>query len=179
MSRLPLAEPETLTGTLRHLHDASPEEDWSTKHTARVFGAAPELLESYFAGFYSAWHGNAGELGAHARLHPRVKELMRLRIAQLNACQTCMAARLAPDDVAETEIANPDYSPAEATAVRFAEQLATDHHAITDADVAALREHFDDAETLELLMMAGQYIGFGRVLATLQLEDAACPVPAG
>ena len=27
-------------------------------------------------------------------------------------------------------------------------------------------------------MMAGQYIGFGRVLATLQLETTVCPVPA-
>ena len=27
------------------------------------------------------------------------------------------------------------------------------------------------------MMMAGQYIGFGRVLAILQLETVACPVP--
>jgi hypothetical protein len=27
------------------------------------------------------------------------------------------------------------------------------------------------------MMMAGQYIGFGRTLAILQLETVACPIP--
>jgi hypothetical protein len=39
-----------------------------------------------------------------------------------------------------------------------------------------MRKLFNDAEFLELAMMAGQYIGFGRVLAMLQLEVASCPV---
>jgi alkylhydroperoxidase family enzyme len=56
--------------------------------------------------------------------------------------------------------------------------MAVDHHSLGDAEVAALREHFDDAAILELMMMAGQYIGFGRVLAILQLETVACPLPA-
>jgi hypothetical protein len=28
------------------------------------------------------------------------------------------------------------------------------------------------------MMMAGQYIGFGRMLAILQLETVTCPLPA-
>ena len=58
----------------------------------------------------------------------------------------------------------------------FAEKMALDHHNIGDDDVAAMRKHFTDAEFLELAMMAGQYIGFGRVLAMLQLEIASCPI---
>jgi alkylhydroperoxidase family enzyme len=54
--------------------------------------------------------------------------------------------------------------------------MALDHHNIGDEDVARMRTHFSDAEFLELAMMTGQYIGFGRVLAMLQLEVAACPV---
>jgi alkylhydroperoxidase family enzyme len=56
--------------------------------------------------------------------------------------------------------------------------MAVDHHNIGGADIEVLREHFDDAEILELMMMAGQYIGFGRTLAILQLETVACPAPA-
>jgi alkylhydroperoxidase family enzyme len=56
--------------------------------------------------------------------------------------------------------------------------MAVDHHSIGDADIAALRDHYDDAQILELMMMAGQYIGFGRMLAILQLETVACPLPA-
>ena len=55
--------------------------------------------------------------------------------------------------------------------------LALQHDQIGDADIATLREHFDDAQILELAMMAGQYIGFGRMLAVLQLETVACPLP--
>ena len=64
----------------------------------------------------------------------------------------------------------------ERAAIHFAEKMALDHHNIGDDDVAVMRSHFTDAEFLELAMMTGQYIGFGRVLAMLQLEIASCPI---
>ena len=70
-----------------------------------------------------------------------------------------------------------DYTADEKAAIHFAELLALQHDQIGDADMATLREHFDDAQILELTMMAGQYIGFGRMLAVLQLETVACPLP--
>lgn len=184
MSRIPLAEPERLTGYLRDLHDGATEEDWSTRHVGRAFAAAPELLEMYLTGFYYPWHTNTGQAAAAARLSPRLKEIVRLRIATLNGCQTCRAARLASDTVSEGEVAviddygaHDEFSPAEKAAIRLAELLATAHERIDDDEISRLREHYDDAEILELMMMAGQYIGFGRVLATLQLETVACPLP--
>jgi alkylhydroperoxidase family enzyme len=178
-----MTEPEHLDGFLRDLHDGAGEQDWSTRHVARVFAAAPELLEQYLAMYYP-WHSNVEDAADAARLPPRLKELVRLRIATLNGCRTCAAARLASDTIPEDQAAgiddydtSPDYSPAEKAAVAFAEALAVRHHDLDDADVAALREHFDDAQILELMMMAGQYIGFGRVLAVLQLETVACPLP--
>jgi len=185
MSRLPLVEPEQLPSYLRELHDGAAEGDWSTRHVARAFAPASELLETYLTRFYYPWHSNAEDAAGVARLTPRLKELVRLRIATLNGCQTCKAARLAPDTIPEEQALNIDgyadsdaYSPAERAAVRFAEMLAVQHFDIDDAEIVALREHFEDAEILELMMMAGQYIGFGRVLAVLQLETVACPLPA-
>jgi len=185
MSRLPLSEPEALAGYLHDLHDGALDDDWSTRHVARVFAAAPELLEMYLTGFYYPWHSNAEEAAGVARLSPRLKELVRLRIATLNGCQTCKAARLAADAIPEDQAvgidrygSSEDYTPAEKAAVAFAELMAVDHHAVGTAEIAALREHFDDAGILELIMMAGQYIGFGRMLAILQLETVACPLPA-
>ena len=186
MARLPLAEETDLDGFLKDMHDGAGEGDWSTRHVARVFDAHPEFLEQYLA-FYYPWHSNAEEAEDAARLAPRTKELMRLRIAKLNGCQTCAAARLAADSIPEDEAIgvwdddfrdNPSYSPAERAAVEFAERMAVEHHSIGDADIEALREHYDDAQILELMMMAGQYIGFGRMLAILQLETVACPLPA-
>ncbi|UGS37372.1 carboxymuconolactone decarboxylase family protein [Capillimicrobium parvum] len=184
MSRLPLTAPDELDGYLRELHESVPDEDWSSRHVARAFAPAPELLEMYLTRFYYPWHTSSGDAEPFARLSARQKELVRLRIATLNGCRTCKAARLAVDSVDEAEAIGIDgyegsdaYSPAEKAAVAFAERLALEHHDIDDRDIAALREHFDDAQILELMMMAGQYIGFGRMLAVLSLETTACPLP--
>jgi len=185
MARIPLVEETALDGYLKELHDGAEDRDWATRHVARAFDAHPEFLEQYLA-FYYPWHSNAEDAAGAARLSPRLKELVRLRIAILNGCRTCQSARLAEESVPEEHAvgiwdedfaANPDYSPAELAAVGFAERMAVDHHGIGDADIEALREHFDDAEILELMMMAGQYIGFGRTLAILQLETVECPLP--
>jgi alkylhydroperoxidase family enzyme len=108
---------------------------------------------------------------------------VRLRIATLNRCKTCKAARLDPDHVSEDEAAsdvdNPGsaaFTQRERAALRLAEAMAVDHFSIDDPMIRELRRHFSKGELLELMMMAGQYIGFGRVLAVLQLEETACPI---
>lgn len=177
MSRLPLAEPDALPPYLKAIHDATPAENWLGRNFARAFAPAPDLVEAY-QGFYYPWHtGGAG------LLDPRLKELVRLRIATLNGCVLCKSVRMAPEVVAEEEAASgvdradeAEFTPRERAAIHFAEKMAVDHHNIGDDDVAFMRRHFTDAEFLELAMMAGQYIGFGRVLAMLQLEVAACPI---
>lgn len=177
MSRMPLVEPEALPPYLKTIHDATPEENWLGRNFARVFGPNEDLVKAYQA-FYHPYHtGGAGVL------EPRLKELIRLRIATLNGCVLCKTVRMAPNLVSEDEAASgvdkaddSGFTPRERAAIHFAEKMAVDHHNIGDADVAAMRRYFSDAEFLELAMMAGQYIGFGRVLAMLQLEVMACPI---
>lgn len=178
MSRLPLAEPEQLPPYLKAVHDMTPPENEVARNFARAFAPHPELVQAY-QGFYGPWHtGGAGLLPA------RLKELVRLRIATLNGCVLCKTVRMAPDVVSEEEAARgvdaaddtQSLSPRERAAIRFAEMMALTHHDIADEDVAEMRRHFSDAEFLELSMMTGQYIGFGRVLAILQLEVASCPI---
>ena len=178
MSRVPLADPQDLPPFLKTMHDDAGAEDWSTRHCARAFAAHPDILERYLAFYYRFHAGVAGSV-----LDNRIKELVRLRIATLNGCKTCKAARLAPDDVSEREAAvgvddptQAAFSPRERAALALAEQMALDHHAFDDAAMSALRQHFSEAETLELMMMIGQYIGFGRMLAMLQLEETQCPI---
>jgi alkylhydroperoxidase family enzyme len=174
---MPLVEPEALPPYLKAIYDATPEENWTGRHFARVFAPNAALVEAY-QGFYYPWH-----TGAAGVLEPRLKELIRLRIATLNGCVLCKSVRMAPNVVSEDEAASgvdkadeSGFTARERAAIHFAEKLAVDHHNIGDADVAEMRRHFSDAEFLELAMMAGQYIGFGRVLAMLQLEVASCPV---
>ena len=61
-------------------------------------------------------------------------------------------------------------------AIEYAERMALDHHNIDDAFFDRLKEHFSDEQILELGMMIGQFIGFGRLLMVLDLEPKFCSV---
>jgi alkylhydroperoxidase family enzyme len=68
---------------------------------------------------------------------------------------------LTEDKISQLDSADNTFSPRERAALAYAEKLALDHRSIDDGFFDRLREHFDDAEILELGMMIGQYIGFG------------------
>jgi len=53
-------------------------------------------------------------------------------------------------------------TPRERAALRFAEKLAVDHQKIDDAQWAELRQHFSEAEIIELVAHTTLYIGWGR-----------------
>lgn len=177
MSRIPLIDRDQLPEALREIHDSA-QGAWPVENTVRAFAHHPDLLLAHL-GFFWPWH--TGEAPA-AVVDPRTKELCRLRIAELNGCRTCASYRYQPALIAESEATaamagnGEPLTERERVAVAYAEMLAVDHHAIDDADIARVREHFDEAEMLELTMMIGQYIGFGRTLAILQLEAVACRI---
>lgn len=60
--------------------------------------------------------------------------------------------------------------------MRLAETLATDFRSVDSAFRAELREHFDDAEIAELLMMINQYIALGRLLVVAGAHKAVCEI---
>ena len=68
------------------------------------------------------------------------------------------------------------FSSRERLALSFAEQMAVRHHEVEDSFFEELRSEFSDPEIMELGMMIGQYIGFGRLLQVLDLEDKSCPI---
>ena len=63
----------------------------------------------------------------------------------------------------------------EKLAVRFAQRMANDHRNVNDEFFAELRREFTDAEIFELGMITGQFIGYGRLLAMLDLENPEEP----
>jgi alkylhydroperoxidase family enzyme len=72
------------------------------------------------------------------------------------------------------EIKN-DFTDRERVALEYADRMALDHHNIDDDLFAKLHEHFNDEQIIELGMMIGQFIGFGRLLKILDLEPRFCP----
>ncbi|MDA9064190.1 hypothetical protein OAD22_12240 [Pseudomonadales bacterium] len=54
--------------------------------------------------------------------------------------------------------------------------MATDHHNIDSNFFTRLHTEFTDEQIVELGMMIGQFIGFGRLLMVLDLEPKFCAV---
>jgi AhpD family alkylhydroperoxidase len=109
------------------------------------------------------------------------REVARMRIAQLNACNACGTFR-APsvleagvtEDLYEhvDEAATyPGYTERQRLAVEYAERYATDHQAIDDDLFARLRAAFTDAEVLDLTMCCAVYLGLGRALEVLGIDE--------
>jgi alkylhydroperoxidase family enzyme len=111
----------------------------------------------------------------------RERELARMRIAFVNGCAICQQWRKTPGadgQLSESDYAHvcaPDeydgYSPRERLAIAYAEKFALDHHAI-DADFfARLRDHFSDAEILDLTVCIGGWLALGRTLHVLGIDE--------
>jgi AhpD family alkylhydroperoxidase len=115
-------------------------------------------------------------------LPPREREVARMKIAQANGCNVCLNHRqpgYAEHGVTEElyehidEPNHPIYSARETLCIEFATRHANDHRSIDDAFFARLKEHFADEEIIELTLLCGAWLGFGR-LTSITDVDAAC-----
>jgi len=123
----------------------------------------------------------AGSLKTARKLPEKLVELVRLRVAFFNQCRSCMAIRYTDaleDGVTEDLVCSlerpqeaENLTPAEKAAIRFGEAMATDHLRIDEAMYAGLREHFTEAEIVELGMTCAFFVGFGRLAATLHMVE--------
>jgi len=115
------------------------------------------------------------------KLSRRLLELVRLRLAFHNQCRSCMAMRFqaAVDDgltenlvcSLEKPMEAPDLSDREKSALKFADLFATNHFDINDETFAGLREHFTEAEIVELGMFCAFYFGVGRLFASWDMTE--------
>jgi alkylhydroperoxidase family enzyme len=109
------------------------------------------------------------------------REPARMRIAQLNACSACATFR-APSVVAagvdedlyghlDEYRTDPRYTDRQRLAIEYAERFATDHAGIDDAFMARMRAAFTDAEVLDLTLCCAVYLGLGRTLEVLGIDQ--------
>jgi AhpD family alkylhydroperoxidase len=119
---------------------------------------------------------------ASSPLDPRVHELVRMRVAQINNCTVCLAWRTpaaqeagitdellgAVDHFADVA----EFTAAEKVAIEYAERFSTDSANIDDGFIARLAEHFTSADIVELTLVIGKYIAFGRFMQVLGLDQS-------
>jgi len=120
-------------------------------------------------------------------VEPRVREVARMRIAQINGCNVCLAWRfpeMADRGVTEElyehveDPASGDYSEQERLAIEYAEKFALDHRSLDDEFFTRMRAEFTDAEILELTAMIGEWLAFGRLNAVLDVAEACAWAPS-
>src|ERR1700682_2203700 len=120
-----------------------------------------------------------------SKLPASEREVARMRIAQLNACDACATFRapsvvdagITDDDYAHVDEWRtwPGYSDRQRLAIEYAERFATDHRAIDDELFARLRSHFADDEIPDLTLCCALWLGRGRTLEVLGITDN-CPL---
>lgn len=125
--------------------------------------------------------GFGGALKRNRTLPERLVELVRLRVAFFNQCRSCMAIRYSDavaDGVTEGLVCSlerpqeaENLTAAEKVAIRYGELMATDHLAIDDKVYADLRQHFSEAQIVELGMTVAFFVGFGRLAATYHMVE--------
>jgi alkylhydroperoxidase family enzyme len=67
--------------------------------------------------------------------------------------------------------ATPGYSEQERLAVEYAERFAREHQAIDDAFFERLRAAFSDAEIFDLTICLAHFLGQGRLLRVLGIDQ--------
>ena len=141
----------------------------------------PRMFRWYLDDFYTkVYHGG--------KLDPMVRELVRLRLANLHGCAFCNKgdrAQALAVGFSEAQLdALPDYEngpfrPQEKAALALADELALTRPTgrLTPALYERLREHFDDAELIELGMVMAVLCGMAKFLFAFDLveKEDSCP----
>ena len=146
-------------------------------------GRGPEVaralrLAPHFAGVVMAYE----QAVAESTLDPRLHELVRYRIAQINQCTVCLGYRREDSGVGGDVLArvaewrvSGEFTAAEKAALDFAEQFCGDSARMPDELVAELERLLPAGQAVELALVVGKYMAMGRFMQVLGL-DQTCSV---
>ena len=146
-----------------------------------VFGNHPELYRWYTGSFY-------GEVFRGGLVERRIKELVRLRLSIEHGCRFCnqgnrvdaLESGLSEDEIdAIADFETGPFSAKEKAALRLADviRLTNPDGVLDRGSYASLREHFSDAEILELGMVLGILSGMAKFMFAFDLveKEPSCP----
>ena len=122
---------------------------------------------------------------AASPIDPRLHELVRYLIANLNQCTTCLEFRREDSGLDEETLASvPEYATSslltelEKKALLFTELFCTDSTNITDELVSDLEQELGTAGITDLALVVGKYLAMGRFMQVLGLDQACKIDPA-
>lgn len=150
-----------------------------------VFANHPELYRWYTGSFY-------GDVFRGGLVSRRIKELVRLRLSTVHGCRFCnqgnrvdaLEAGLSEADIdALDDYASSSLAEAEKAALCLADEMVLTNPGgqLDEGLYRELREHFSDAEILELGVVLGVLAGIAKFLFAFDLvaRETNCPLHPG
>jgi len=172
MSRISRLDRTEVTPDLAALFDKVFAQRGNVPNMFRVMAHRPEIFATMQAHFGAVL--NTGTVST------KLKELIIVRTSQVNDTPYCLASHtilargLGWSDDQLNHLAEwskrDDFTPAEKAAIRLAETVTRDAHAVTDEQFAELRNHYSEGEIVELLCAIGLFNYFNRFNNALQME---------
>ena len=171
MARLPLVAPEPDDPALKSMYDEVRARGIALPNLYRVLGHSPPL--------FRAWLDFAWPLRLNARTPRKLRELLILRGAQVSQANyewahhvgMALAAGVTQAQI-DALAAAPDsalFSPQEKAVIRLAEEVTRGPGASAGC-VESLKQHFSDAEIVELTLTASFYVCVSRFLQSMDVD---------
>jgi len=185
MSRISRLDRSEVTTDLQALFDRVFAQRGNVPNMFRVMAHRPEIFATMQAHFGAVL--NTGTVST------RLKELIIVRTSQVNdtpyclASHTILARSLGWSDDQLAHLADwpsrTDFTPAEKAALRLAETVTLDAHAVTNEQFVELRSFYSEGEIVELLCAIGLFNYFNRFNNALQMEptkpgEGGCVAPS-
>lgn len=189
MSRISRVNRIEISAEMNELFDRIYAERGNVPNMFRVMAHRPQIFATMQAHFAAVL--NTGTVPK------RLKELIIVRTSQLNRTPYCLAShtRLAKNlgwsEDQLTHLADwarrDDFTSAEKAALRLAETVTRDAHAVSDEQFAELRTYYSEGEIVELLCAIGLFNYFNRFNDALKMQptkpgeggrDEPAPAPA-
>jgi uncharacterized peroxidase-related enzyme len=172
MSRISRLERSEVSADLQALYDRAFAQRGNVPNMFRVMAHRPEIFSTMMAHFAAVL--NTGTVST------KLKELIIVRTSQVNQTPYCLASHtilarsFGWNDEQLAHLAEwrerSDFTPAEKAALRLAETVTRDAHAMTDEQFAELREYYSEGEIVELLCAIGLFNYFNRFNDALRME---------
>ena len=172
MSRISRLDRSQVSPEMAALYDKAFAQRGNVPNMFRVMAHRPEIFATMQAHFGAVL--NTGTVST------KLKELIIVRTSQVNdtpyclASHTILARNLGWTDEQLANLASwptrNDFTSAEKVALRLAETVTRDAHAVSDEQYAELRSFYDEGEIVELLCAIGLFNYFNRFNNALNME---------
>ncbi len=171
MPRLKKIDDAGATDEVRPVFDEVRKARGNVPNMFRTMAHRPEILRTMAAHFRAVM--------APSTLSARLKELVVLRVSEMNGCEYCLASHVKlaakagspPEEIAA--VRKGDYSKLpekDAAAVRWGEWVTLDSNHVPEDVFAAVKKHYTEGEIVEITAAAGLFNYFNRFNNALHME---------